>query len=283
VPANPDRYAVMGNPIAHSKSPQIHSLFAAQTGQALEYHAILVEPGRFAAAVDAFKTTGGKGLNVTVPFKQDAWVYADTLSARAERASAVNTLRFEAGGECFGDNTDGVGLVRDLTVNHGATLAGSHVLLLGAGGAARGVLQPLLAAQPASLTIANRTPAKAAELALQFGDLGRLMGCGLADLGAERFDLIINATAAGLAAAVPPLPEAILAAGGWCYDLMYGDEPTPFLRWGLEHGAARTLDGLGMLVEQAAESFYCWRGVRPETQPVITALRATHQEGGDHA
>jgi shikimate dehydrogenase len=269
----PDRYAVMGNPIAHSLSPRIHALFAAQTGQHLEYRAILVEPGGFAAAARAFREAGGKGLNVTIPFKQDAWVFADLLSARAERAGAVNTLILAPTG-VRGDNTDGPGLVRDLTINHGYALAGRRILLLGAGGAARGVLQPVLAEQPAQLVIANRTAGKAAELALRFGDLGPVTGCGFAELAGRSFDLIVNATAAGLNGAVPPLPEGVLAADGWCYDLTYGREPTAFVRWGWEQGAARSLEGLGMLVEQAAEAFYLWRAVWPETQPVIAALRS---------
>jgi shikimate dehydrogenase len=267
-----DQYAVMGHPIAHSKSPQIHALFAAQTRQALEYRAILVEPGGFTAAARAFRTAGGKGLNVTVPFKQDAWVFADILSARAERAGAVNTLIFESGG-VRGDNTDGPGLVRDLTVNHGRSLAGQRILLVGAGGAARGVLQPLLAEHPAQVVIANRTAEKALGLAVRFSDLGRVTASGFAELAERQFDLIINATAAGLEDAVPPLPEGVLAAGGWCYDLMYSRKPTAFVRWGQEQGAAQSLDGLGMLVEQAAESFHLWRGVWPETRPVIAALR----------
>lgn len=268
----PDQYAVMGNPIAHSQSPRIHALFATQTGQRLEYRAIRVEPGGFAVAARAFRDAGGKGLNVTVPFKQDAWVFADLLSARAERAGAVNTLSFEPTG-ARGDNTDGPGLVRDLKINHGCVLAGRRILLLGAGGAARGVLQPLLAERPAQLVIANRTASRAAELALRFGDLGPVTGCGFADLAGRSFDLVVNATAAGLSDAVPPLPDGVLAADGWCYDLMYGREPTTFVRWGWERGAVQSLDGLGMLVEQAAEAFHLWRGVWPETQPVIAALR----------
>lgn len=266
-----DHYAVMGNPIAHSKSPYIHTLFAAQTGQHIEYRTMRVEPGQFAAAAQAFRATGGKGLNVTVPFKQDAWVFADILSARAERAGAVNTLIFDSTG-VRGDNTDGPGLVRDLTVNHGYTLTGRRILLLGAGGAARGVLQPLLLQQPARLVIANRTAHKALELCLRFSDLGRVSGCGFAELAGQQFDLIINATAASLNNAAPPLPDGVLATDGWCYDLMYGSEPTAFARWGHEQGAARSLDGLGMLVEQAAQSFYLWRGVWPDTKPVIDAL-----------
>ena len=268
----PDQYAVMGHPIAHSQSPRIHALFAAQTGQHLEYRALLVEPGGFVAAARAFRAAGGKGLNVTVPFKPDAWVFADLLSARAERAGAVNTLSFTSTG-VQGDNTDGPGLVRDLRVNHDYSLAGRRILLLGAGGAARGVLQPLLLERPAQLVIANRTTSKAADLALRFGDLGLVTGCSFADLAGRSFDLIINATAAGLADTVPPLPDGVLTTDGWCYDLMYGHPPTAFVRWGWTHGAAQSLDGLGMLVEQAAESFHRWRGVWPETAPVITALR----------
>lgn len=268
-----DQYAVMGNPIAHSKSPKIHTLFAEQTGQRLEYRAILVEPGAFALEADRFREAGGKGLNVTVPFKQDAWVYVDELSPMAERAGAVNTILFRDDGLAYGDNTDGPGLVRDLTLNHGYGLKGKRILLLGAGGAARGVIHPLLDAEPALLVIANRTAAKAAELALLFGDLGDVYGCGLDELDGRSFDLILNATAAGLRGEIPPLPDGLLAEEGWCYDLMYADEPTAFVRWGRNHGAARALDGLGMLVEQAAASFELWRGVRPQTGPVIRALR----------
>jgi len=271
--ARPDQYAVMGNPIGHSKSQRIHTLFAAQTRQFMEYRAIWVEPGGLAAAIAAFRADGGRGLNITVPFKQDAWVYADILSARAERAGAVNTLLFRDSGEAFGDNTDGIGLLRDFSVNHGIELAGRHILLLGAGGAARGILQHLLAVRPATLVIANRTADKAAELALMFSDLGSVFGCGFNELAGRRFEVIIHATAAGLNEQMPPLPDDVLAPGGCCYDLMYGDRPTAFVRWGREHGAAQALDGLGMLVEQAAESFYLWRGVRPETQAVIARLR----------
>ncbi len=268
----PDQYAVMGNPIAHSKSPRIHTLFAAQTGQHLEYRTILVEPGKFAAAARAFREQGGKGLNVTVPFKQDAWVFADLASVRAERAGAVNTLIFDHTG-VRGENTDGPGLLRDLSVNQGYRIADRRILVLGAGGAARGILQPLLLEKPMQLVIANRSADKALELALRFGDLGRVSASGFAELRERQFDLIINATAAGLVGEVPPIPEGVLAAEGWCYDLIYSNEPTAFMRWGAEQGAARCLDGLGMLVEQAAEAFYLWRGVWPETKPVIAALR----------
>jgi shikimate dehydrogenase len=268
-----DRYAVMGNPVAHSKSPRIHTLFARQTGQDIEYTAILVEPGGLARAVAEFHAGGGRGLNITVPFKEDAWVLAARRSERAELAGAVNTLVLDASGRHFGDNTDGVGLVRDLTRNHACALAGKRVLLVGAGGAAQGVIGPLLEEQPALLVVANRTSEKAIELARRFCALGRIEGCGLDVPEGQSFDVVLNATAASLAGEVPALPAGVVTSRTWCYDMMYGDEPTAFVRWGMEHGAAHSLDGLGMLVEQAAESFYLWRDVRPDTAPVIAALR----------
>jgi shikimate dehydrogenase len=268
-----DRYAVMGNPIAHSKSPRIHTLFAAQFGHDIDYRAILVDRGRFARAVADFLATGGKGLNVTVPFKEEAWALAARRSPRAERAGAVNTLVLDPAGAHYGDNTDGVGLVRDLKDNLGCALADRTVLLLGAGGGARGVIEPLLCEQPSQLVIANRTPGKALELARVYYDLGEVEGCGLTDLAGRSFDLIINATAAGLRDEVPALPRRVVQAHSWCYDMMYADDPTAFMRWAREAGAARAIDGLGMLVEQAAEAFYLWRRMRPATAPVITALR----------
>ncbi|MGD2138453.1 MAG: shikimate dehydrogenase [Gammaproteobacteria bacterium] len=268
-----DKYAVMGNPVAHSKSPRIHTLFAAQTGQDLTYEAILVEPGDLAGAVAGFLAGGGRGLNITVPFKEDAWALAATRSERAERAGAVNTLVLNPDGRHFGDNTDGAGLVRDLTANHGAAIAGRRVLLVGAGGAARGVVEPLLLERPALLLVANRTPGKAVELARRFCRLGRIEGCGLDALEGQSFDLVINATAAGLSGTVPALPGGVVTPASWCYDMIYGDAPTAFVRWAERLGAARAIDGLGMLVEQAAESFHLWRGVRPATGPVIRALR----------
>ncbi|MCP5141403.1 MAG: shikimate dehydrogenase [Gammaproteobacteria bacterium] len=268
-----DRYAVMGNPIGHSKSPKIHALFAAQTGQDLSYEALLVELDGFVAAVDAFQSAGGKGLNITVPFKQEAWAAMHTRSERAERAGAVNTIVLNADGSRHGDNTDGVGLVRDLSANHGVDLAGKDVLILGAGGAVRGVLQPVLAASPAMLVIANRTVSKAQELARDFADMGNVTASGFDDLAACTFDVIINGTAAGLSGVVPPIPDDVLKPGGACYDMVYSDQPTAFVRWARQHGAGVALDGLGMLVEQAAESFALWRGVRPDTAPVIKALR----------
>ncbi|HHH35856.1 MAG TPA: shikimate dehydrogenase [Gammaproteobacteria bacterium] len=271
--APPDRYAVMGNPVAHSKSPQIHAAFARQTGQRLVYEAIQVDEGGFPQAVGNFRASGGKGLNITVPFKREAWVLADERSERAEVAGAVNTYLFRPDGSIYGDNTDGVGLVRDLVVNHGAVITGRRLLILGAGGAVRGVLGPLLSERPASVVIANRTVHRAEELAAAFADGVPVSGCGFDELAGGCFDLVINGTAASLGGQALPLPPDILAPGAWCYDMMYGDAPTPFLRWAAAHGAAQCLDGLGMLVEQAAESFFLWRGVRPETAPVIAMLR----------
>lgn len=268
-----DRYAVMGNPIAHSRSPDIHAAFARQTGERLTYERILVPLDDFAGAVATFEAEGGRGLNITVPFKQQAWALADSRSARAERAGAVNTLVFDADG-VHGDNTDGAGLVRDLTVNNNVSLAGRRVLVLGAGGAVRGVLPSLLAEGPAEVVIANRTVERAAGLAEDFGDLGTVAACGFEALAGERFDVVINGTSAGLSGEMPALPNDLLNTGAACYDMAYGREPTVFVRWAETHGAQTALDGLGMLVEQAAESFEIWRGVRPDTRPVIRALRA---------
>lgn len=272
--ATVDRYAVMGNPIAHSKSPFIHARFAEQTQQRLRYDAILVEPDGFAAAVEAFRAAGGRGLNITVPFKQDAWTLAEQRTLRAERAGAVNALWWDEAGALHGDTTDGVGLVRDLCINHGLALADRRILLLGAGGAARGVIEPLLENAPRQLVIANRTAAKAVELARAFAGFGALSGCGFEDLGSAAFDLVINATAAGLNDAVPPIPATVFAPGAHAYDMMYAAQPTAFVRWSRAHGAGWASDGLGMLVEQAAESFWIWRGIRPLTGPVIAELRS---------
>jgi shikimate dehydrogenase len=268
-----DEYAVMGNPIAHSKSPRIHSLFAAQTGESVHYTAIQVDPGGFEQAVGNFVASGGKGLNITVPFKQEAWQLVDSRSERAERAGAVNTIKIE-GGKLYGDNTDGIGLVNDLVRNNGIELKHKRILLMGAGGAARGVLAPLLEQAPRLLLIANRTESRARDLAKEFSKLGPVQGCGYDQtLATHQFDVLINATAASLQGELPPLPEGILADNASCYDMMYRAEPTPFMQWAGRHGAATILDGLGMLVEQAAESFTLWRGVRPDTAPVIRTLR----------
>lgn len=272
-PAAGDCYAVMGNPIAHSKSPQIHRLFAEQTGQRLGYDAILVAIDGFSDAVQRFAEAGGRGLNVTVPFKQEAWARADTLSERAQRAGAANTLSIAAHGRIEGDNTDGVGLVRDLLDNLEVDLGGRTILLLGAGGAARGVLAPLLQQQPSSLHIANRTVSRASDLCTAFSDLGPLSAGGFDALAGRRFDVIINATAASLDDAVPALPEGVVDAQSACYDMMYARAPTAFMRYARECGCTHAYDGLGMLVEQAAESFRIWRGIVPDTAPVIAALR----------
>lgn len=269
----PALYAVMGNPVGHSKSPRIHGLFAAQTGQRLNYTAIQVDVGGFDQAVSNFLAHGGKGLNVTVPFKRNAWSLADTRSPRAELAQAVNVLVVKDGGGLHGDNTDGVGLVTDIVANHHGVIADKTVLLLGAGGAASGVLGPLLEQRPRGVLIANRTADRAYDLAQAFSHLGKVEGGGYPDLAGRQFDLVINATAASLHGELPPLPDGLLRPGAWCYDMMYGAAPTPFMMWAEGRGAAVVLDGLGMLVEQAAESFLLWRGVRPSTAEVINTLR----------
>lgn len=269
-----DSYAVFGNPVRHSKSPWIHAAFASQCAQSLTYRAVLVEPGGFAAAARAFFDGGGKGLNVTVPFKEEAYTFADEVSGRARVAGAVNTLARRDDGGTFGDNTDGVGLVRDMVANLGWQVRGKHTLVLGAGGAVRGVLEPLLREQPASLLIANRTAARAGELAAAFSGFGALAGGGFDALHGRSFDLVINGTSASLEGALPPLPDTLLNEKSCCYDMMYAAEPTPFMRWAAQHTAWAVADGLGMLVEQAAESFYIWRGLRPQTGPVLAELRS---------
>lgn len=268
-----DKYAVIGNPIEHSRSPEIHAAFAHQTGEAIEYGRILGSLEDFAGDVHRFLAEGGRGLNVTVPFKEEAWRLADELSPRAHTAGAVNTLIRLEDNSLRGDNTDGVGLVRDLSINQGFRLQGKRILMLGAGGAVRGVMRPLLEQQPRRVIIANRTATKAYSLATGMAQLGQVAGCGFDELEGMQFDLIINGTAAGLSGEVPAIPDDILAKGGWCYDMLYSNQATAFQTWGREHQAARSLDGLGMLVEQAAESFYLWRGILPETAPVIAMLR----------
>ncbi len=268
-----DRYAVIGNPIAHSKSPLIHAAFARQTGQDLTYEAILAPLDGFAERVEKFRVEGGKGLNVTVPFKVEAWRLASQLTERARLAQAVNTLKFEADDTILGDNTDGAGLVRDLIHNLGCALQGKRILLMGAGGAARGVLLPLLEQQPVALFIVNRTPAKAHELQQQFSAYSQVEAGSYQDLAERQFDVVINATSSGLSDELPPLPPGVFAADGLAYEMMYGRD-TPFMKFAREHGAACIADGLGMLVEQAAEAFLLWRGVRPETEAVIGQLRA---------
>ncbi|MCP4407221.1 MAG: shikimate dehydrogenase, partial [Gammaproteobacteria bacterium] len=264
-----DRYAVIGNPVAHSQSPRIHTLFAQQTGQDLSYRAILAPTDGFVQSVGNFRATGGKGLNVTLPFKLDARNFVDVCSQRAELAGAVNTISFLADGTTKGDNTDGLGLLTDLTRNNDVVITARDVLVLGAGGAVRGVLEPLIEAGPARLMIANRTVSRAIHLQQDFADLSDIEACGFADLQNQRFDLIINGTSAGIKGQMPPIPETVLRPGGCCYDMFYARQATPFVQWSKQHEAAKSLDGIGMLVEQAAESFLLWRGVRPDTRPVI--------------
>jgi len=270
-----DKYAVFGNPIKHSKSPVIHAAFAEQCGQAMQYRAVRVELDGFERAVGNFFAGGGCGLNITLPFKQQAFALADEHSDRAARAGAVNTLCLQDDGSLFGDNTDGIGLVRDMIANLGWQLRDQRILVLGAGGAVRGVLEPLLRERPQSLTIANRTAQKARDLAAEFAELGALEGCGLDQLEGRQFDLVINAISAGLDGEMPELPGSLLTERSCCYDMLYDAEPTPFMRWAALHTAWAVADGLGMLVEQAAESFYRWRRVRPATGPVIAQLRNT--------
>jgi shikimate dehydrogenase len=266
-----DLYCVFGNPIAHSKSPMIHAAFAAATGENLAYEARLAPVDGFAKAVADFVAAGGKGANVTVPFKEEAFRLCARLSERAARAGAVNTLAFGEG--VFGDNTDGAGLVRDITHNLGFSLAGKRILLLGAGGAARGVIAPLLGEKPASLRIANRSAEKAQALADAFADLAPLEAGSFGETAGQGFDVLINATSASLSGAALPLPSGLFAAGSLAYDMMYGKGETPFLQQAREQGAAYLADGLGMLVEQAAEAFFVWRGVRPETAGLLAELR----------
>ncbi|MFZ4503872.1 MAG: shikimate dehydrogenase [Methylovulum sp.] len=270
-----DRYAVFGHPIQHSKSPRIHRLFAEQTGQTLCYTAQEVLPENFHHAVSTFFADGGKGLNCTVPLKELAWQYAYQSTPRAALSKAVNTLILQDDGTTLlGDNTDGCGLLTDLTVNHQLVLAGQQVLIMGAGGASRGIIAHLLAADVASIIIVNRTIEKALHLAHEFNQSIPVKGLGFADLAGYQFDLIINATSASLTNQLPPLSNHLLAPQGICYDLAYSNEDTPFVRWGKQQLAQKSLDGLGMLVEQAAEAFFLWRKVRPETQTVITLLNA---------
>ncbi|MBT3204915.1 MAG: shikimate dehydrogenase [Gammaproteobacteria bacterium] len=273
-----DKYAVVGNPINHSLSPRIHSLFAAETNQQLEYQALELDPDQFEHQVAELIEAGFKGINITVPFKEKAWAIADKLSPRASDAGAVNTLIFQDDGLIAGDNTDGIGLTRDMITNHHILIKHRKILVLGAGGAVRGILGPLLAQKPGLVTITNRTVAKADELVEQFRpgsiDNTEIQSCSYEDLGNEKFDLIINGTSAGLHNEVPPIPDELLGINSICYDMMYNiEKPTAFVQWALDRGALRQFDGLGMLVEQAAEAFFIWRGIRPDTQEVLATLR----------
>ena len=270
-----DRYAVIGHPIAHSQSPRIHAMFAQQTGADLSYRALLAPLDGFTACVREFISAGGRGANVTVPFKEEACRLAERLSERAQAAGAVNTLRFDAEG-IFGDNTDGAGIVRDIRHNLGRSLVATKILLLGAGGAARGVILPLLQEKPAHLAIANRTADKAANLARRFAGLSSVfpvLGCGLAELDGGHFDIVINATSAGLTDASLDIPNAAFGPNCLAYEMVYGKQ-TPFMEQARSNGALVS-DGLGMLVEQAAIAFQLWRGIQPDTAPVLKALRGS--------
>jgi len=271
---NLDQYAVFGHPINHSKSPRIHHLFAQQTGQQINYQAQDVPAETFDEAVDKFLSQGGKGLNCTVPLKELAYQRADVLSKRAKFSKAVNTLMVQKDGQLLGDNTDGIGLVADLTINHSISLLNSRILILGAGGASRGILEPLMGESPKNITVANRTVEKVRILSDEFAELGDITGCGFDALKNKQFDLILNATSASLTGEIPPIEASILAENACCYDLAYSNQQTAFVKWGVEQGASLCLDGLGMLVEQAAEAFNIWRGVRPETSAVIELLNA---------
>lgn len=269
-----ERYAVMGHPISHSKSPFIHARFAAQTGQSITYEAIEVEPGQFENAVKTFHAHGGLGLNITLPFKQLAFDMAVVRSPRAERAGAVNTLWFDQQSQICGDNTDGVGLIRDLSSSCNFIVTARSVLLVGAGGAARGAACALLEQAPAKLVVANRTHQKARELVRDISESANVQAVAMEALEGQSFELVINATAASLHAQTPLIPASVITTESICYDMMYGVDETTFMGWARMHGARQSVDGLGMLVEQAAESFFLWRGVRPQTPDVLRDLRS---------
>jgi len=268
----PDQYGVVGHPINHSWSPFIHGLFAKQTEQSLVYRLYDITPQDFRVQVLEFFTRGGRGLNVTVPHKEAAADIANELTARADRAGAVNTLVLRDDHVLVGDNTDGQGLITDLRQNLGLTVTNERLLILGAGGATRGAVEPLLSLGPTELVIANRSPERAVNLASLFSDLGPIRGCGFEEVGDEPFDIVINATAAGLTGSVPNVAAGVIASHTVCYDMSYSKSATPFVTWAIEQGCARAHKGWGMLVEQAAESFTLWRGIRPDTVPVLTAL-----------
>jgi shikimate dehydrogenase len=270
-----DRYAVVGNPVAHSLSPRSHAEFARATDESLQYQAIEIAADAFAARIAELQQQGFRGLNVTVPFKREAWELCNSLSSRARIAGAVNTLCLQSDGTIHGDNTDGVGLVRDLVDNLKIEIKQQNILVLGAGGAVRGVLEPLLALSPARITLANRSVDKAQALALDFTSFGEIQVVAYNQIKPEGYHLIINATAAGLSNQIPPVSAAVLERTGVCYDMMYNlKAPTAFVEWSIANGMKRSHDGLGMLVEQAAEAFHLWRGVRPATSLLLSSLRS---------
>jgi shikimate dehydrogenase len=274
-PAVVDRYGIIGYPVSHSRSPVIHRLFALQTNQNLQYELIEVAPGKLDTVVRQFQRTGGKGLNITLPYKSEVIDLVDHLSERAQNAGAINTLIFRKN-EIFGDNTDGIGLMRDLLVNLGLKLADVNILILGAGGATRGIVGPLLDAKPKSITIANRTMSKARVLAEHFSTSGPVNACQFREVRpSSSYDLVINATSAGVKGEVPSYPESAITDRTFCYDLSYGINPTPFCDWAVKKGATRSVMGWGMLVEQAAESFHLWRGIMPDTRSVLKQIAVT--------
>lgn len=268
-----DQYGVVGHPVAHSWSPFIHGLFSRETGQAMTYKLYDFAPDEFHERAREFFRQGGRGLNITLPHKIAAVDVADDLTARAAHAGAVNTFAVRNDGSILGDNTDGTGLVRDLCDNQGIVITHRRILMIGAGGAARGVLAPLLALSPAEITIANRTSERAESLARAFEKLGKTQGVGFRYITGGAYDLIINATSASLSGDIPAIPPAVVGPDTVCYDMAYGKSDTPFVKWAIKLGCTRALQGWGMLVEQAAESFRIWRGVRPATAPVLAALK----------
>jgi shikimate dehydrogenase len=267
-----ERYAVIGHPVGHSLSPALHMAFARQLGKDIEYSRLDAAPGEFAATLRVFLDSGGRGLSVTLPFKEEAFAFCHVLAPRAKKARAVNTLTLQADGTLAGDNTDGDGLVRDLKQNRKLNLRNKRVLLLGAGGAARGVLMALMDEKPARIQIANRTASRAVKLA-ERAHMAHVQGGGYEAIRGA-FDLVLNATSASLAGALPPLPQECLSPAATCYDLFYSDRPTVFMLWAEHEGAAHVCDGWGMLVEQAAEAFELWHGVRPDTGALLAAHRA---------
>jgi len=266
-------YAVFGNPVKHSKSPQIHTLFAEQIGIALKYQAIEVPTENFNEYVKLFSSLGGKGLNITVPFKEDACSVCTSLTQRAENSGSVNTIRIDEHKNIHGDTTDGQGLINDLTINYSINLKNKSILILRAGGSVKAILEPFCNQEPGSIIIANRTVSRAEQLAKKFSDQGNIEACSYAELSNRSFDLIINGTSLSLRGELPPIPGIVINNGACCYDLMYSDTDTIFMKWAAEQGASKVVDGLGMLVEQAAEAFLIWHGVKPDTAPVIQALK----------
>ncbi len=269
----PDRFAVVGNPISHSKSPEIHNLFAEQTGEIISYEKILIEPGNFNKYVAYFFESGGKGLNVTVPFKVDAFKFVTCLTEFAKHAGAVNTIVPQKDKSFLGANTDGLGLLRDLKKKLHLQISGKRIIIIGAGGAVQGIVEPLLLENPRELLIANRTPEKAVALVNKFKNMGEIQSCGLNQIPANPFDLILHATSAALMDKNLDLSAEIIGPQTYCYDLSYSDSDTPFMQWGKKNDAHMIVDGLGMLIEQAAESFYLWKGKRPDTAMVYNSLR----------